>query len=57
MAPKHCGKFHLLSNSVAISNYYLLEIGASMNPFLLKTYHIAWQLSKMIPPIIVGLIL
>ena len=57
MAPKQCGKFHLLSNSVAISNHSYLKVSALMNPFLLKTYHIARKVSKMILPIVVGLIL
>ena len=57
MSPKQCGKFHLLSNSVAISNHSFLEVGALMNPFLLGTYHITRQVSEMILPIVVGLIL
>ena len=57
MATKQCGKFHLLSNSVAISNRSFLEVGALMNPFLLGTYHIAREVSEMILPIAVGLIL
>ena len=57
MAPNQCGKFHLLSNSVAISNDSFLEVGALMNPFLLRTYHIARQVSETILPIVVGLIL
>ena len=38
MAPKQCGKFHLLSNSVAVSNHSFLEVGALMNPFLSKPF-------------------
>ena len=57
MPPKQCGKFHLLSNSVAISNHYFSEFSALMDPFLLRTYHIARQVSEMILPIVVGLIL
>ena len=57
MATKQCGKFHLLSNFVAISNRSFLEVGALMNPFLLGTYHIAREVSEMILPIVVGLIL
>ena len=56
MASKQCGKLHLLSNSVSISNYSFLEVGALMNPFLLGTYHIARQVSEMILHIVVGLI-
>ena len=56
MTPKQCGKFHMLSNSVAISNHSFLDAGTLMNPFLLGTYHIARQVSKMISPIVVGLI-
>ena len=50
MAPKQCGKFHLLSNSVAISNHSFLEVGALMNTFLLRAYHIARQVFEMILP-------
>ena len=57
MATKQGGKFHLLSNFVAISNRSFLEVGALMNPFLLVTYHIAREVSEMILPIVVGLIL
>ena len=57
MAPKQRGKFHLLSNSVPISNHSFLEVGALMNPFLLRTYYIAQQVFEMILPIAVGLIL
>ena len=56
MAPKQCGKFHLLSNSVAISNHSFLEVGALMNPFLLGTYHVSQQVSEMFLLIAVGLI-
>ena len=56
MASKQRGKLHLLSNSVSISNYSFLEVGALMNPFLLGTYHIARQVSEMILSIVVGLI-
>ena len=50
-------KFHFLSNSVAISNQSFLEVGVLMNPFLLRTYQIVRQVSKMILHIVVRLIL
>ena len=56
MTPKQCGKFHLLSNYVAISNHSFLEVGALMNPFLLRACHIDRQVSEIILPIVVGLI-
>ena len=56
MTPKQYGKFHLLSNYVAISNHSFLEVGALMNPFLLRACHIDRQVSEIILPIVVGLI-
>ena len=38
IAPKQCGKFHLLPNSVAISNHSFLTVGALMYLFLLFIY-------------------
>ena len=54
---KQWGKFHLLLNSAAIVSHSSSESGALIKHFSLRTVHNVWQVSEIILPIVVGLIL